>query len=332
MAVDRDLGVAAATAFLSGGGARGWDMLAATGARGLRLLAETGRFSSFLLTESHPTATGILEQNASGVSGALVRKADARLAPPEAPFDYVDVDPYGSPLPFLATAMDAVQEGGILAVTATDLMVLAGVQPGACERLYGSRPVRGRLGPEGGLRILLARLARIAKERSRALHPLVAYVRGHHLRAYLRVTSRSETTPPDPIDEVDPARWTGPSLGDRGPYGPMWLGRLFDASAVGRMVVPTSAARPEDTRKFLDRIRGEVDVDVPFYYEANELAAALHLPFPPARTAFADALARRGFRMAPTHARPEGFRTDAPRSTVEAIARGLEPTARPPGA
>jgi len=323
MALDRDIGVSFATAHWAPAGKHGWEMLSATGVRGLRLLVESRAFASFLFTEAHPAAAEVVRQNSERVPGAAVRSADARTLPPEAPFDYVDIDPYGSPSPFVPAALQAVRPGGVLAATATDLMVLAGVQPGACERLYGGHPVRGRLGPEGGLRILLAYLARIAREQGRTVRPLMAYVRGHHLRVYLEVNLRTGSSPADPVGTIEAETWTGPFLGNRGPYGPMWLGPLFDPSLAARLLPPPRAARPKETEEFLARIRAEAEVDRPFYYEANELAGALGLPFPPSRAALERALAETGYRFARTHMRPEGFRTDAPRSAVESAAEQL---------
>ncbi len=318
MVLDRDLGVAFVSTHFGRISGHGWDMLSATGARGLRLLVESGAFSSFLFTEAHPVAAEVLRQNAEKVPGATVRWADARTLPAEAPFDYVDLDPYGSPLPFVPIAIRALRPGGILAATATDLMVLAGVQPGACERLYGSHPVRGRLGPEGGLRILLAYLARTARTEGRTVRPLLAYVRGHHLRVYLEVPLLTGVSPPDPVGLVEPETWTGPFLGELGPYGPMWLGPLFDPKLATRLATPPTAARPRETEEFLSRIRSEAEVDRPFYFEANELAGALGLPFPPSREGLSRALTEKGYRFSRTHMRPEGFRTDAPRAVVEA--------------
>jgi tRNA (guanine26-N2/guanine27-N2)-dimethyltransferase len=323
MVFDRDLGVAFCAAHFRRAECRGWDMLAATGVRGLRLLVESGAFSAMLFTEANPAAAEVLAQNAKGVGGASIRTSDARTLPPEAPFDYVDLDPYGSPLPFLKTAFCALSDGGVLAVTATDLMVLAGAQPGVCERRYGARPVRGRLGPEGGLRILLAALARMARSDGRVVRPLLAYVRGHHLRAYVEVRPVSEGGSIDPVGMIEPASWTGPSVGNAGPFGPMWLGPLFDPATVARMVVPATAVHPREAGGFLSVARSEATVDRPFYYEANELAGSLRLSSPPPRAAFAERLGKNGFQMSRTHMRPEGFRTDAPRAVVEAIAREL---------
>jgi tRNA (guanine26-N2/guanine27-N2)-dimethyltransferase len=320
MAADRDLATALVRAWAAGRtDLRGWDLHGATGVRALRLLRETGAFASFLITDSHPAAGPVLRANFDGAPGVTVRGADAREPPPEGPFDYVDVDPYGSPLPFLPTALDAVALGGLLAVTATDLMVLAGAQPGACLRRYGARPVRGRLGPEGGLRILLATLSRAAGDRSRAIHPVLAYVRGHHVRAYVELRPGPEPTPP--IREIDPSNWTGPALGTPGPYGPLWTGPLFDPTVVERLEVPPAAAQPREVAVLRERFRAECRVDVPFYFEPNSLARALGAAAPIGLEGYADALRAAGYRFARTHARPEGFRTDAPRAVVEAVAR-----------
>jgi tRNA (guanine26-N2/guanine27-N2)-dimethyltransferase len=323
MAGDRDLAVALLQSYsrVRPRPRTGWEMMGATGVRGLRLLTEAGPFDAFVFTEANPEAIRVLTENARSRPEARVEGSDARHIPTEAPFDYVDLDPYGTPAPFLPAALEAVRPGGLLAVTATDMMVLAGVQPGACERRYGARPIRGRLGPEGGLRILLAYLARAARERGRAIRPVFCYVREHHVRASVEVGD--PVSHADPVGGIDPAAWSGPFVGSRGPYGPLWLGPLFDRELVLSLRAPSTAARPHETERFLERVRDEVAVDVPFYYEANTLAAALDLAEPPALASLLGALRDEGHRAARTHARPEGFRTDAPRTTVEAIARRL---------
>lgn len=48
-------------------------------------------------------------------------------------FTVVDLDPYGGPNKFLDGAIQSIQEGGLLMVTATDMAVLAGNTPEACK-------------------------------------------------------------------------------------------------------------------------------------------------------------------------------------------------------
>ncbi len=317
--------MAFAVAWAGPGGASrtGWEVTAATGVRGLRLLHESGAFRSFLLTETHPAAFRVLEANAHRVPGATPRLADGREIPEGAPFDFVDVDPYGTPVPFLPAAISAVRPGGVLAVTATDMMVLAGVQRGASESRYDARPVRGRLAPEGGLRILLAYLARVARTHARRIEPLLAYAKDHYVRAYVRLPPVATGVPDDPVGRIDPAYWDGPRLAGRGPYGPFWLGPLSEPELVRALHLPPGAARPREVSGFLERLLEEAGIDRPFYYEPNVLAAELHLAAPPSVAVLRDGLRAEGYRAGRTHARPEGIRTDAPRATVEAVARTL---------
>jgi len=326
MAGDRDLAVAFAETFapVAQGAWRGWEMTSATGVRGLRLLRESGAFRRFVFSEANPDASRVLRENTARFPGAEAFEHDARVVPSGAPFDYVDLDPYGSPAPFVPTALGSVRLGGIVAVTATDMMVLAGAQPAACWNRYGARPVRGRLGPEGGLRILLAFLARSADALDRSVRPLLAYARDHYVRAYVAIDGRSPSPPP--TDVVRPEAWTGPWLGEGGPYGPLWLGPLFDAALVARLRVPEGAARAGEVERFIARLKEEVVVDRPFYYEANVLAARLGLSSPPSLAKIERDLRAAGFRAARTHARPEGFRTDAPRDAVEELVRRLAGT------
>ena len=325
MAGDRDLAVAFATAWRRYEPRPwvGWEVTAATGVRGLRLLNESGAFARMLLTEASDEAVGVLRENAGRWPNAEVEQRDGRRAPAEAEFDYVDIDPYGSPAPFVPAAFTALRPGGILAATATDMMVLAGVQAGACERKYGARPIRGRLGPEGGLRILLGYLAGEARSRGLLARPLVAYVREHHVRVVVRVTVAGDEPPADPVGTIAPTEWTGPRVGDRGPYGPLWLGPLFDPDLVRDLRVPPTSHEPAATERLLATWQEEISADVPFYYESNQLASALTLATPPPLESFVADLRRAGYRAARTHVRPEGFRTDAPRPAVEALARTL---------
>jgi tRNA (guanine26-N2/guanine27-N2)-dimethyltransferase len=324
MAADRDLAVAFARAWSAVGAhdRDGWDVLAATGARGLRLLHEGAAYRSMRFTEANPVAVEVLRSNAARYPGATVEEGDARTASLGS-FDYVDLDPYGSPLPFLDVALTAVRPGGVLAVTATDMMVLAGVQPGAAERLYGSRPVRGRLSPESGLRILLATVARRAGERSRSVRPLLAYARDHYVRAYVEVRGTAPERSEPPVARIDPSTWTGPDLGRGAPFGPLWLGPLHSSELLGHLEVPPRAAESKSVAKFIERLREESAVDVPFYYEANVLAGTLGLPQPPSLERILVALRDAGFSSARGHGRPEAFRTTADRSVVHSVVAEL---------
>lgn len=325
MALDRDLTVAVvrASRTLPSREGRGWETNAATGVRGLRLLAEGGRFGTFRLSEASEVSFATLAANCGRYSGARAVREDARSAVfPQGPeFDYVDIDPYGSPVPFVAAGLAALRPGGTLAVSATDMMVLAGAQPRAARRLYGADPVRGRLGTEGAVRILLGHLVGAVRAAGRDARVLLAYVGDHHVRVFLEVGPA--TGAQVPVGSLDPAAFSGPPLGTHGRVGPLWLGGLGEPELLERLAVPPTAASPGPLGVLLGLLREEVRVPAPFYYEGNALAAALQLERPPGVVPLIEGLRAAGFRACRTHVRPEGIRTDAPRQDVERLARSL---------
>ena len=56
-------------------------------------------------------------------------------------FTIVDLDPYGSAVPFLDAAFRCIQDGGLMCVTCTDMAVLSGTHGDACWAKYGSMPI-----------------------------------------------------------------------------------------------------------------------------------------------------------------------------------------------
>ena len=324
MAVDRDLEVALVRALADLGRPLGsaWEMTAATGARGLRAFVEGPLAGPLALTDAHPAAVAVLGANAAAIDGTRLHVAqwDAKVPLATRAFDFVDLDPYGSPLPWLPAAFAAAAPGALLAVTATDMRVLAGAEPGAALRRYGGRPIRGRLGPESGLRLLLASLDAAAAARGASIAPRLAYVGAHHVRAY--VDLRAGRRSPAPIGTIDPAAWTGPPIPGPGPYGPLWLGPLFDAATVGALRPTETAAAPGAIARFIAKLQGELACDVPFFYETNTLARSFGLRQPPRVERLRTLLHDAGFRTALTHARAGAFRTDAQVATVRALAAG----------
>ncbi len=63
-------------------------------------------------------------------------------ASPKKRFDIVDLDPFGTPVPYLDSAFRALKNKGLIAATATDLAPLCGVHAKACLRKYGGKPIR----------------------------------------------------------------------------------------------------------------------------------------------------------------------------------------------
>ncbi len=59
-------------------------------------------------------------------------------------FSIVDLDPYGSPAPFLDAAVQCVADGGLLLITCTDMAVLCGNHSETCHAKYGSISLKSK--------------------------------------------------------------------------------------------------------------------------------------------------------------------------------------------
>ena len=112
------------------------DALAGTGVRGLRVALEAGPVE-LVLNDRDPVSAEIIEKNIE-LSGAEAEKTNLPLTESLAGkrFDYVDIDPYGTPAPFILPALRAVRNRGLLGIAATDTATLVGKHPTTIRRRY----------------------------------------------------------------------------------------------------------------------------------------------------------------------------------------------------
>ena len=327
MALSRDLTIAVVTAYAKERGypLRAWDALSATGVRAVRLLRETRAIREILCTELHPEALQILRANARdwGGDSMVVEARDARSPPPQAPFDLVDLDPYGTPAPFLEAALRSLSPGGLLAVTATDMAVLAGPERAACERRYGARPLRTYLCREAGLRILLGAVRREALRWGQRADPILSYAHDYYVRAFLRILP-AQGEDAFPLRSIPFEGYEGPPLPLSARGGPLWTGPLWDARFLEGVQPAETSADLKGATRLLEILREESGVPALFHYEIGEEAKRLHLSRPPPREAVLEALRRAGRKSARTHVTPSGWRTEAPPEEVARILQGLD--------
>lgn len=102
-------------------------------------------------------------------------------------FILVDIDPYGTPAPYVDAGIWALRRGGVLCVTATDTATLGGFKFEAGSKRYDVKLSRNDIPNDVGIRILLGFMARRAATRDRYLEPLLAYHEAHYYRVFVRV-------------------------------------------------------------------------------------------------------------------------------------------------
>jgi tRNA (guanine26-N2/guanine27-N2)-dimethyltransferase len=183
---NRDVSVLYMAARHQGSDVRAVDVLAGTGARSVRWVVEAG-LTQVTINDRSPSAAQAIQANLErNAAQAEVVQQDALVLLAERSFQHVELDPYGSPAPFLDAAFRNLGRRGGVSFTATDAAALCGAQPQACLRRYGARPTRTEeLCHEGALRILLASAIRAAAVHDQAAVPVLANSREHYFRCYV---------------------------------------------------------------------------------------------------------------------------------------------------
>ncbi|XP_014813499.1 PREDICTED: tRNA (guanine(26)-N(2))-dimethyltransferase [Calidris pugnax] len=180
---------------MAGGGLRVLEALAASGLRSIRFAKEVPGLRAVVANDFSARAVELMKRNVAfnGVGDLVApNMADARMLMHQSkaerePFDVIDLDPYGSPAPFLDAAVQAVSEGGLLCVTCTDMGVMAGNSAETCYSKYGAVSLKGKFCHEMALRIILHSLDARANVYQRFILPLLSVSADFYIRVFVRV-------------------------------------------------------------------------------------------------------------------------------------------------
>uniref|UniRef100_A0A8C1EZD2 tRNA (guanine(26)-N(2))-dimethyltransferase n=2 Tax=Cyprinus carpio TaxID=7962 RepID=A0A8C1EZD2_CYPCA len=176
-------------------GLRVLEGLAASGLRSVRFALEVPGLKSITANDYSAKAAALIARNAqhNNVSHILqASQRDASMVMYEARgkkerYDVIDLDPYGSPSPFLDAAVQAVSEGGLLCITCTDMAVMAGNSGETCYSKYGSMSIKSKYCHEMALRIILHSLDQRAAVYQRYIEPLLSVSVDFYIRVFVRV-------------------------------------------------------------------------------------------------------------------------------------------------
>lgn len=181
------------------------DALSATGLRALRYAKEipfatnviandlsSDAVKSINLNIRHNELSGFVHSNVGDARAFMYSKVGNEHQPAAGKyvhrFDVIDLDPYGTAAPFLDSALQALQDGGLLCVTCTDAGVFASNgYPEKTYALYGGLPLKGAFSHEGGLRLILHAVATSAAKYGIAIEPLLSLSIDFYARLFIRV-------------------------------------------------------------------------------------------------------------------------------------------------
>ena len=305
------------------------DAMTATGSRAVRIANEVPG-TDVTANDFDENAIPYIEANIeiNGLENCRASHSDMHCLFAENSYDYVDLDPFGSPSLFIQSAIRGCRKRAVLAVTATDTAPLAGAQTPKCRRRYQCEPIRGYMCHEGGLRILMCNIAREMGKFDMGMRPLLSFYADHYFRTYVQVLESAEAADRTlaqlgymHYDMETMERSTSKLPDDEHRLGPFWLGPLHDQEFVSRMDA-TGLAAEKRCRKYLDLWRNELDTEV-FLYEMSELSSHIKMS-PPRIDDFVDFLNQHG-KASKSHVSPTSFKTDIPLEELIPLYRDFSP-------
>jgi|Deesub1362A_J573_1020465.scaffolds.fasta_scaffold00051_108 tRNA (guanine26-N2/guanine27-N2)-dimethyltransferase len=302
------------------------DLLAGTGAKGIRVANETG--CKVHLNDANTEAYHLILKNAklNNLRVYISNKEANLFLHEKGRFEFIDIDPFGTPVPFLDAAVMRVKRTGYLGVTATDTAPLCGVYPKTCYRKYGAIPIRSEFCHEIGLRILLGYIAKTAAKYGRGINCLISHSTDHYFRIYVQL-SEGNTIAKKALENLgyvyycrkckirEYEKGVFPSSKkcncDRSYEvgGPLWLGKIKDQKFSSAVLKESEYLNDRRLHNLLTLICEEVEI--PFYYDIHKLCKSLKRSAPPIDKIISK-LRSKGYIASRTHFSPTSIKTDAP--------------------
>ena len=319
--------------------------LSSCGIRGVRFAVEVEGIKRIVLNDISKEAARLAQFNVERnnlTNRISVANEDANLllscyAAPRKRFDYIDVDPFGSPAPYMDSAVRALRDKGLLALTATDLAPLCGVHPKACVRKYGGRPLRTAYCHELAVRLLAGCLTMMAAKHDIGIRVLFSHSSDHYVRVYAvaRYGAKRADRSVQKMGYVlhcftclhretssgifSSLKKSCPECGSEiSTAGPLWLGKIFDEklfALMERELKRRNLRNQKTILKMLSLSRDEAEAP-PTYYITDKICDKLNLPIPPLIEVM-KSLRKAGFQAVPTHFDSRGIKTDAPANVVK---------------
>jgi tRNA (guanine26-N2/guanine27-N2)-dimethyltransferase len=325
--------------------------LTGCGVRGIRLAKEVAGVRKVVVNDISSDAATLASFNVSmnGLTDkVLVDNKDANLllssyAAPRKRFDYVDIDPFGSPALYIDSALRALRNGGLLALTATDMAPLCGIHAKACLRKYGGKPLRTEYCHELAVRLLISSLVMLAAKHDIGVNVVFSYSDLNYVRTYA-IASYGAKSADNSVQSMgyilhcfscfhresqsgltSLARKDCPECGSKLQIaGPLWVGPLWDKEFCAKLIAETRRRDLRSQVKILNMalvIASEIYAPIT-YYVIDKVCDKFSLPVP-SLSKVIDRLAEAGFPAVATHFSSKAVRTNAPAAILKETLTGL---------
>ncbi len=299
------------------------DVLAGTGIRGIRYAKEAG-VKELILNDLNPSAVRLMEKNVklNKIKSVIFREdANYLLSKFNSELDFIDIDPFGSPVYFLDSAAKAISNNGVLAITATDTAPLAGTYPKTCIKRYGSKSLRCDMQHEIGIRILIANIAEECSKHGKEFVPLLCFSKIHYFRIFgkVRISKKSEKNRGYILccnrcgykqfsKNIKPNCKNCKSKIDYA--GPLWTAGIFEPLFCKKVY---EKATGKESR--ILRIINEESKNYNLFYDIHDLCKKYKL-IAPKMDKIIEEIRKKKFDVSRTHFLPTGIRTNADIKTL----------------
>ncbi|HRY75224.1 MAG TPA: tRNA (guanine(10)-N(2))-dimethyltransferase [Methanoregulaceae archaeon] len=307
------------------------DAMGASGIRGLRIAGECG--IPVAINDRSLEAVALIRRNAdlTGLPVEILNRDTSALLS-ERSFDAVDLDPFGTPAPFIDAGVRGSRR--FLFVTATDTAPLCGAHKRAGMRRYFALPENTDYHSEVGLRILLGFVVRETVKYDRGIEPVFCFAREHFVRLHLRLTRGAAAADrslkrigfvkqcprcqfrreaPGLVPEAGCCPGCGAPLT---PIGPLYLGEIQDPSALQEMqerIGGRKLGTAKDLNTILTLCREELPTSS--FYDYHRIAKVEKVS-PPDIATVLERIRAEGYPATRTHFSGYGIRTEAPLSVI----------------
>lgn len=349
MELNRDISILALQTFQKqeDGNINICDLFGGSGIRGVRYKNEIDGVGHVFINDISETANEYERHNVelNNLKDIEIFQHDASmfLRMHRGEFDVIDIDPFGTPSPFLDSAGYCSRRNSLLCVTATDTSALCGTYKEPCIRKYNAKPYKSEYCHETGIRILAGFVALTLAKYSKSIEVKLSHSTEHYMRLYIEVKKGSKKSDEclKNIGYISHCkhclyREENKGLATSTPNicpecgekliqaGPLWLGEIQNEEFISNMIVESENKKlntKEDVLKLLESCRIEAKSPATFY-DVHKICKILKISAPKLDLVFGN-LEKEGFEAVKTHFNPLGIKTNAPLKKIKEIIKTL---------
>ena len=311
------------------------DLFGGSGIRGIRYKNEIDGIGNVSINDISEVANRYEKHNIklNGLEDIEVFQHDASmfLRMKRGEFDVIDIDPFGTPSPFLDSAGYCARRNSLLCVTATDTSALCGTYKEPCIRKYNAKPYKSEYCHENGIRILAGFVALTLSKYSKYIEVKLSHSTEHYMRLYLEI-KKGSTKCDESLKNIgyishcknclhrqtskglaSPIEEDCPVCGEKLIHaGPLWIGKLQNREFIQNMIDETEYKKintEKQALKLLNSCLAEAEAPATFF-DVHAICKSLKISAPKLDLIF-DEIKNQGFLAIKTHYNPLGIKTDA---------------------